>query len=99
MDDLIDRKKLINWFSAYGLSFVKMSDVIKAVKDAKAVDAVEVVRCKDCIYAVEIEDKYIHTRFNDGKKQCELGRSFTVLGYSIVSNDGFCDSGERKTDG
>ena len=62
-------------------------------------DALEVVRCKDCVHAVEIENAYIRKLFIDGTKQCELGRADTVFGYSIISNDGFCDSGERKEDG
>lgn len=66
---------------------------------AQAVDAVEVVRCKDCVHAVEIEKDYVRKLFVDGTKQCELGRGDAVFGYSIVSNDGFCDSGERKYNG
>ena len=61
-----------------------------------AADAVEVVRCRDCKHAVEIEKDYISALFIDGTKQCELGRADTLFGYSIITNDGFCDSGERK---
>ena len=59
-------------------------------------DFLPVVRCKDCVHAVEIEKDYARKLFVDGTKQCELGRSDKVFGYSIISNDGFCDSGERK---
>lgn len=97
MADLIDRAALLSEYDRVHIG--PPGRARNLIVEAPAVDAVEVVRCKDCIYAVEIEDKYIHTMFIDGKKQCELGRSFTVLGYSIVSNDGFCDSGEMRTDG
>ena len=70
--------------------------VQKALETAQTVDAVEVVRCRDCIHAVEIEKDYIRKLFIDGTKQCELGRADMCFGYSIISNDGFCDSGERK---
>lgn len=70
-----------------------------SLADAPTVDAVEVVRCRDCIHAVEIEKDYIGALFIDGTKQCELGRGDPFFGYSIITNDGFCDSGERKEDG
>ena len=69
---------------------------LTVVDCAPAVDAVPVVRCRDCIHAVEIEKDYIRKLFIDGTKQCELGRADMCFGYSIISNDGFCDSGERK---
>lgn len=75
-------------------------DIVQSVLETvQAVDAVEVVRCRACVHAVEIEKDYVRKLFVDGTKQCELGRADTVFGYSIISNDGFCDSGERKEDG
>lgn len=73
--------------------------VQSVLETVQAVDAVEVVRCRACVHAVEIEKDYVRKLFVDGTKQCELGRADTVFGYSIISNDGFCDSGERKEDG
>ena len=71
-------------------------EFVHFLKKQKTVDAVPVVRCRDCIHAVEIEKDYIRKLFIDGTKQCELGRADTLFGYSIITNDGFCDSGERK---
>ena len=71
--------------------------VQKALETVQTIDAVEVVRCKDCVHAVEIEKDYIRNLFIDGTKQCELGRGDPCFGYPIISNDGFCDSGERRT--
>lgn len=93
MTRLIDADALIkeaNSDGAYGYVDAKQ------IADAPTVDAVPVVRCRDCIHAVEIEKDYISALFIDGTKQCELGRADTLFGYSIISNDGFCDSGERK---
>ena len=90
---LIDANALIeeaNAEGAYGYVDAKQ------IADAPTVDAVEVVRCCDCKHAVEIEKDYIRKLFIDGTKQCELGRADMCFGYSIISNDGFCDSGERK---
>ena len=72
------------------------NDLLKILETAPTVDAVPVVRCRDCIHAVEIEKDYISALFIDGTKQCELGRADTLFGYSIISNDGFCYRGERR---
>lgn len=93
MADLIDRKELRD--SLYEADAVTMQGV-KIINQFPAVDAVPVVRCRACVHAVEIEKDYVRKLFVDGTKQCELGRADTVFGYSIISNDGFCDSGERK---
>ena len=53
----------------------------KLIEDAPAVDAVEVVRCKDCKYMT----------------QWAYGRYCTVWdGVNGMGDDGFCNYGERK---
>lgn len=52
---------------------------------APAVDAVEVVRCKDCIYYEKYPD-FANVCWNDA-------------GMLHVYDDGFCSYGERRTDG
>lgn len=54
------------------------------IRDAPTVDAVEVVRCKDCRYYEENAES--RTRF------CRRG-----LNYQYAEPDGFCSYGERKT--
>lgn len=68
------------------------------VEQAKTVDAVEVVRCKDCKYAVEIEKPYVKDLFVSGVKKCSACRGDSSYGFSesIVSPDYFCNEGERK---
>ena len=55
---------------------------VDIVDDAPTVDAVEVVRCKDC------KHRDAETGF------CE-GRGFPM---QLVPDDGFCDKGERRED-
>lgn len=105
MADLIDRSKLLDtlrksheYHAETARDFSLLYRDIRLVEEQQAVDAVEVVRCRACVHAVEIEKDYVRKLFVDGTKQCELGRADTVFGYSIISNDGFCDSGERKED-
>lgn len=69
------------------------------VENAPTVDAVPVVRCRDCKHAVEIEKDYIRKLFIDGTKECDCGRGDLYYGASIISPDGFCDSGERRDNG
>lgn len=56
--------------------------VKRAIEDAPVVDAVEVVRCKDCIY----------TRKLYGRLMCKYGK---CSGY-ILCEDFFCATGERR---
>ena len=63
-----------------GVIYVPWRDVAEHLKTIPAADVVEVVRCKDCKYADEIEDNYC---------MCEN----TGAGMSI---NGFCSDGERR---
>lgn len=50
--DLISRKALIDWFMPYvhsGIETIPAETVIEDIRGAPAVEAAQVVRCKDCI--------------------------------------------------
>lgn len=55
----------------------------KLIEDAPAVDAVEVVRCKDCR----------HITVERGLCFCNVWEKFNGMGY-----EGFCNYGERRPD-
>lgn len=61
--------------------FVKMKDIIKIINNAPTVDAVEVVRCRDCVKS---------SQYDDGSDNyvCRLG--------GTKKGSGFCSDGERK---
>ena len=65
-----------------GILLVPYRDAKKLIEAAKTVDAVPVVRCKDCIY----------TRKLYGRLVCKYG---TCSGC-ILREDFFCANGERK---
>lgn len=65
-----------------GILLVPYRDAKKLIEAAKTVDAVLVVRCKDCIY----------TRKLYGRLVCKYG---TCSGC-ILREDFFCANGERK---
>ena len=54
------------------------------INEAQAVDAVEVVRCKDCVHM----KNQFHARW------CNVWCMYNGMG-----DDGFCNYGERKEDG
>ena len=69
--------------------------IIKAVplqfiEDADTVDAVEVVRCRECMYSASIVDEI--TRERDGL-WCAL------LDLENVEEDFYCKDGQRREDG
>lgn len=59
------------------------NDVVDMIESRPTVDAVPVVRCKDCIYAER-------ARVND--------KGFTICGasYMDITDNDFCSYGERK---
>lgn len=77
---LIDANELIKEANADGAySYVDA----KQISDAPTVDAVEVVRCRDCSYYTPVDD-------NTGKCVFLIGE------HQYVVPDGYCYLGERK---
>lgn len=91
MADLIDRTALLNGddvcrvteYDEAGFSMRYKAVPVEAIRQAPAVDAVEVVRCKDC-----------EKRGDPGKcPLCLLGEG----DWDDYTNDnGFCDRGDRR---
>ena len=109
MPKYIERDSFVEWLKniplkdlsdGLGLCRVIMEDdfkrAIKNIPESIIHDYEVVVRSRDCIHAVEIENGNKRNMFVEGTKQCELGRGKKCFGYPIVINDGFCDQGERK---
>ena len=86
---LIDAEKVIADLKAMkdvaGYDAILIDGMIKGLENAPTVDAVEVVRCKDCIYG-QCEP------IKNGTRVCEYD-------FFIVVNDyDFCSRGERRSD-
>ena len=78
------------WERKYGrCHYQPLSDVyrmiIRRINGAPVVNAVDVVRCKDCKYS------YIG---RDDKLKCDI----LYPSLSWVDNDGYCNYGERRED-
>lgn len=66
--------------------------VINLIEDAPTIDAVPVVRCKDCEHFADAKGK-------DSGKPCGYGScNFAVGIRGIVCADDFCSFGKRKDD-
>ena len=88
MDDLIKRQDAIRAVTTRD----GCGRCEKAIKNIPFVDAVEVVRCKDCKHWVRNgNESYGYAMFCVA--DCSLG------GQGIKKPDDFCSYGERKTDG
>ena len=80
------------------------SDIGYMIRKRPTVDAVEVVRCHDCVHAVPLERNCeLNTTVY---MECTLGRGEEIKNvwhkykryyrdYSIVEHESFCDQGER----
>lgn len=83
--------------------FTEAYHIIKYV--LPTVDAVPVVRCKDCINAEPLERNcevnanfYMHCRLWRGEECKNVWHKYKryYRDYSLVQHDDFCSSGERK---
>lgn len=85
---LIDANALISYFSG-GEAMKTMTQSIyeamfvKALQEAPTVDAVEVVRCKDCLHSILPELMTVECTY----------------WHEVVGINGFCHHGERKDNG
>lgn len=85
---LIDAYALIKEFEGYMLDPKELRDAICTINDAPTVDAVPVVRCKDCKYYREDGDCW-HEWDNDGR----------IYYQSVINEpnpDDYCSWAERK---
>ena len=87
-NDLIERLKFKKKISEVGLHRGLQSAMSQCDK-APTVDAVEVVRCKDCKYLWEISavDRMFYCRNKHG-----------LSGINIVEENPFCSYGERRSE-
>lgn len=96
MSDLIDRSAVLNSIEDWmddgtgdefdrGYDFA-MRRAMRIIRNANAVDAVPVIRCKDCKWWGLPEGMYA----TENVKHCEFGRY-------MVASDGYCVYGEVKS--
>lgn len=91
MDDLIKRQGALDAIKLTSSPYLPELNgtypaQVKALKELPSVDAVEVVRCKDCKYASP-----------NGKYGCK-SYHYRLYECHEMGADDYCSRGERKTD-
>ena len=85
MNDLISRSALLKKVSALKEEYLHPY-IVGSILQAPAVDAVEVVRCKDCKW-------YQLRKWDDGAPEYDCRKTHALLD---VKADDFCSYGERR---
>lgn len=99
MSDLISRSAAIESLDQH--SYENGSDYAKTAEllnDLPAVDAVPVVRCKDCVHSAKLEG-YASRKFEIGLN-CNAFRGdngYGIANLSLTVPDGYCDDGLRRS--
>ena len=89
---MVSEKRLIDadraeLYDAIGRNaFRNRQDIIDLINNQPTVDAVPVVRCKDCIRRYDTDE-------------CPMWFLSEGQYYEFTRDDGFCDRGERKDNG
>jgi hypothetical protein len=100
---MTDRERLIELLS--GKSIDTEADVEYVADYLLANGVIKVVRCKDCIYAVELDKHceisrtaYRHCGLLRGGETKYVWHKYKKYykDYSLVELDGYCDEGELK---
>lgn len=63
----------------------------QAIEELPTIDAVQVVRCKDCKHSAENDGKLVY-----GARYCKLAFNGTLNEFDTVWDTDFCSDGERK---
>ena len=104
-NDLISRSALVKVLEKIrigldqrdeGLAAKIMQIHIQFIEGVPAVDAVEVVRCKDCKHGVWNEDEQMYQCVEDADYNPELDMYIGFICYEEA--DFFCKRGERRAD-
>lgn len=94
MADLIDKQAVLNGKVActtIGTQvYLKLEDVAEFINSFSAIDAVEVIRCKDCRFCKK------HPT-SDDVKMC-TNQEWNDECYPLVEDDDYCSRGERRED-
>lgn len=83
---LINADGLMRGLELYGEKKVYADVVLELVKQTPTIDAVEVVRCKDCRYFKKIVER------------SDSGLCYRDLVASAWKENGYCSRGERRED-
>lgn len=101
-NDLIwrgDAIRAVGTFEQYtGIAEAPIEFASQYLRDIPAIDAVEVVRCKDCRHRV-VNENYGKKGYMNLKAMCDLDTGDPYeFGRDAENDDWFCADGERRSD-
>ena len=79
-------------YTGYALS---ADDVAMAVENAPTIDAVPVVRCKDCRWWDKTDNGFGYCH---AEKHCHISAHWEISIFRTYRGDHFCADGERRED-
>ena len=88
MDELISRAAAVRALASSNGDYL---DALERFEKIPAVDAVPVVRCKDCKYSVEAKNAK-----GEYRALCGNGQSICCSSHWTLPEDWFCADGERR---
>ena len=104
MDDLIRRgdvievvERLRDKFGNDEMGFA-LNWAVQSVRRIKAVDDVEVVRCRDCVHS-SVNGSYESLQQAETHLNCRCFIKSSSHKTLIVAKDGYCAWGQRREDG
>jgi len=88
-------------FDSYAerMHFDDMIDfAVDHLEEAPTIDAVPVVRCKDCVHSAKLEG-YHQRRLENGLNcnACRGENGYGIAKLSLTTPDGYCDYGLRRS--
>lgn len=94
MRDLVDRSRVMNdLFESHPIGF-NSDDIAEAFKEAPTIDAVPVIRCKDCKLFKEYTELFRGSSGYDGA--CRILAGYTDCDREMRRYMDYCSFGERK---
>lgn len=76
----------------YESQWAAVRDMQKVFTDAQTVDAVPVVRCRECKYFAVTKDNDLHLKVSGCYHLKKLGEEYPL----VVQGDGYCSWGQRR---
>lgn len=79
------RRRIVAFCTGCSTTYLTVENIVMMINQADTVDAVPVVRCRDCVYA-------------QSAKINKKGFRICPASHMEITDDDFCSYGERKVD-
>lgn len=91
------RRRIVAFCTGCSTTYLTVENIVMMINQADTVDAVPVVRCRDCIEFEEI-GKYLTNKGGTPLGYCYHWQYEQGMSPNEVDGNAFCSYGERKVD-